>query len=136
MKTTKLTITLLLAVVVLVLITIAFYLLHTQTLDLAEIAIFAIIGIIVLFAIYILWDKTRNEAKGLPAADERTKINTYKAGYYGFIAAIWSAVFTPIAVNIIFNTEMPVDYLAGAVVMISGLVFFISYLVLSRKGKL
>jgi hypothetical protein len=134
MKSTKLTITLLFAVVVLVLISIAFYLYYAQTLDLAEITIFAIIGLILLFAIYILWDKTRNEAKGLPAADERTKINTYRAGYYGFIAAIWSAVFTPVVVDILFNFEMPVDYLAGAVVIISGLVFVISYIVLSRKG--
>jgi hypothetical protein len=135
MKPTKLITTLLIAVVALVIITIAYYLIHSQTLDLAEIAIFAIITLILIFALYILWDKSRNQAKGLPAADERTKINTYQAGYYGFIAALWSAVFTPIVVDILFNCELPVDYLSGAVVIIAGFVFIISYLALSRKGK-
>ncbi|MCW4025737.1 MAG: hypothetical protein NWF01_12025 [Candidatus Bathyarchaeota archaeon] len=120
--------------VALVITTIAIYFAATQNINLTEIATFAIIGLIILFALYVLWDKTRNVTKGLPAADERTKINSYKAGYYGFIAAIWSAVFTPIVVDILFNYEMEGSQVSGAVVIIAGLVFFISYLLISRKG--
>jgi hypothetical protein len=134
-NTSKATITLIIAALALVIITLAVYFATAQTIELGEIAIFAVIGLIILFAIYVLYDKTKNMTKGLPAADERTKINTYKAGYYGFIAALWSAVFTPIVIDILFNYEIETHYLSGTVVIVAGLVFFISYLVISRKGK-
>jgi low temperature requirement protein LtrA len=131
---TKILITLGFAGIALVITTLAIYFATIQNVNLTIIATFSIIGLIILFALYVLWDKTRNVTKGLPAADERTKINSYKAGYYGFIAAIWSAVFTPVVVDIIFNYEMEGSQVSGAVVVIAGLVFFISYLWISRKG--
>jgi hypothetical protein len=129
----KILITLGILVVALVLITFATYLASAETILYGEIASLAIILILVIFAIYILWDMTRNVSKGLPTGDERTKHITYQAGYYGFIAAIWSVVFAPLFTNIIFDYEMETDYISGAVVLISGLVFAISYLYLSRK---
>jgi hypothetical protein len=131
---TKILITLGFIGATLVTATLAIYFTAIQNMNLTEISSFAIIGLIIIFALYVLWDKTRNVTKGLPAADERTKINSYKAGYYGFIAAIWSAVFTPVIIDIIFNYEMEGSQVSGAVVIISGLVFFISYLWISRKG--
>jgi FtsH-binding integral membrane protein len=135
MNTTKTLIALGFIGATLVLITLAIYLTAVQNIRYGEIAILLVVVLIVIFALYFLLDKTRNVRKGLPAADERTKINSYKAGYYGFIAAIWSAVFTPIVVDILLNCEMEGSQVSGAVVIISGLVFVLSYLVLSRKGK-
>lgn len=135
MNPTKLIIALGFTGVALVLITLAIYLAYIQTIDLQVIALFAIIALIIIFALYVLWDKTKSVTKGLPAADERTKNISYKAGYYGFIAAIWSAVFTPVVVDIIFNYEMEGSQVSGVVVIVAGLVFFLSYLVLSGKGK-
>ncbi len=41
-------------------------------------------------------------SKGLPAKDERLEKINYKGGYYGFIAAIWSAVGGPLLVDVLF----------------------------------
>ncbi|MCW4029759.1 MAG: DUF2178 domain-containing protein [Candidatus Bathyarchaeota archaeon] len=131
----KLLITLGIMVVAIVLVTLTLYLTNTQSIQYDEIAILAIIVIIVIFALYILSDMTKNVSKGLPVGDERTKNITYQAGYYAFIAAIWSAVFAPLFVDIIFNYELPTDQVSGAVVLISGLVFAISYIYLMRKRR-
>jgi uncharacterized membrane-anchored protein len=119
----------------LVLTTLAIYLSTARTIFYGEIASLIVIILLVGFALYILLDKARNMKKGLPAADERTKNNTYRAGYYGFIAAIWSAVFAPLFTDIIFGYEMESDYVTASVVIIGGIVFALSYLYLSRKGK-
>ncbi len=120
-------------VVALVLITTATYSLFSSTILYGEIASLIVIIILVVFALYILSDMRRNASKGLPIGDERTKNITYQAGYYAFIVAIWSAVFAPLFTAIIFDYEMPTDYVSGAVVLISGLVFALSYIYLSRK---
>ncbi|MCW4001507.1 MAG: hypothetical protein NWE93_14850 [Candidatus Bathyarchaeota archaeon] len=127
--------TILISLATIVIITLALYFASAQTLNYPEIISLTIIALIVIFAIYTLYDKTKSLKQGLTAADERTKTVNYRAGYYGFIAAIWSAVFTPIVVDIIFNYEMETDYLSGSVVIIGGLVFALSYLYLSRKGR-
>jgi hypothetical protein len=54
---------------------------------------------------------------------------------YGEIAAIWSVVFAPLFTDVSLNYEMPTDFVSGSVVLISGLVFAISYIYLSRKRK-
>ncbi|XHH08624.1 MAG: hypothetical protein ACFCUE_13805 [Candidatus Bathyarchaeia archaeon] len=120
-------------IIALVLITLITYLTAATTTLYGEIATLAVIVILVIFALYVLWDMTRNVSKGLPAGDERTKNITYQAGYYAFIAAIWSVVFAPLFTSIIFDYEMETDFVSGAVVLISGLVFAISYLYLVRK---
>jgi hypothetical protein len=84
---------------------------------------------------YIIWDKIKNVQKGLPAKDERIISINYKAGYYGFIAAIWSVVLIPTIIDIIFGYELDGGDISAIVVLISGFVFVVSYLYLYRKGK-
>jgi hypothetical protein len=122
-------------VVALVLISLTAYLAFAGTIWYGEIAAFALVIVIVAFATYVIWDRARCASKGLPAADERLKVVNYKAGYYGFIAAIWSAVFAPMLTDILFGQELEGHLVTAIVVVVSGFVFAATYLYLSRKGN-
>ena len=93
-----------------------------------------VIAIIVVSSTYVIWDRAKNLKAGLPAQDERLKLAGYKAGYYGFIAAIWSAVGSNISSIIFFDQELRGGLVTAAVVLVSGIVFMVSYLYFSRKG--
>jgi DMSO/TMAO reductase YedYZ heme-binding membrane subunit len=101
----------------------------------AELGIVAIAVILLGFSAYILWDRARNISKGLPADDERMRNISYKAGYYGFIAAIWTAVGASPVADIFFGHELEGSHVTAVVVIVSGFVFAISYLYLARKGN-
>jgi len=118
-----------------VLVTLSFYVLNAGKIDLDEIMLIGIVLILVAFAMYIVWDRIKNVRKGLPVQDERLKLTSYKAGYYGFIAAIWSAVFAPLAIDILFDIELPGHLVTAVVVLVSGFVFAASYLYMYWKGK-
>ena len=118
-----------------VIVTLSFFALNTGNLELNEISLIGIVLILVVFAIYILWDRIKNVRKGLPVQDERLKLTNYKAGYYGFIGAIWSAVFAPLAIDILFDYELPGHLVTAVVVLVSGFVFAASYLYMYWKGK-
>ncbi len=122
-------------VVALVLVTLFFYLLGTGQIELNQIGLAGIVIVLVGLAMYVLWDKIRNMQKGLPEKDERTISISHKAGYYGFIAAIWSAVFAPLFFDISSGYELKGSDVTAIVVLVSGFVFVISYLYLFWKGK-
>ena len=90
---------------------------------------------LVTFAAYAIWDKARNASKGLPTKDERLTNVSYRAGYYGFIAAIWSAVFAPMLYDMLTGRELEGHLVTAVVVIVSAFTFVISYLYLARKGK-
>ena len=131
----KLEILLGIGIAVCVVVTLAFYLLNAGSLDIGEIGLSLVVIILVVFASFVLWDRLKNVKKGLPSKDERLVLINYKAGFYGFIAAIWSAVGSNLLVNIIFDQELEGGYVSAIVVMVSGLVFAISYLVMYMKGE-
>ena len=118
-----------------VIVTLAFYVLNAGNIDLNVILLIGVALILVVFALYMLWDRIKNIKKGLPTKDERSKLTSYKAGYYGFIAAIWSAVFGPLFFEIVFDYELPGSRVSAVVVIVSALVFFASYLYMYWKGK-
>ncbi len=118
-----------------VLATLSLYVISAGNIELNEISLIGIVLILVAFAVYILWDRIKNVKKGLPAQDERLKLTNYKAGYYGFIGAIWSAVFAPLAIDILFDYELPGHLVTAVVVLVSGFVFAASYLYMYWKGK-
>ncbi len=118
-----------------VLLTLFFYLMGTGEIELNQIGLVGIAIVLVGLAIYIIWDKIRNVQKGLPGKDERTISINYKAGYYGFIAAIWSAVFTPLFFDVSSGNELRGGDVTAIVVLVSGFVFVVSYLYLYWKGK-
>jgi O-antigen/teichoic acid export membrane protein len=122
-------------VVAMVLLTLFFYLMGTGEIEYNQILLVGIVLILVGLAMYIIWDKIKNVQKGLPAKDERVISINYKAGYYGFIAAIWSAVLSPVIIDIIFGYELNGGDVAAIVVLVSGFVFVLSYLYLYKKGK-
>jgi hypothetical protein len=82
----------------------------------------------------MIWDRIKNMRAGLPQEDERSKRISYKAGYYGFIAAIWSAVGSNLLTEIIYDEELRGGLVTASVVLVSGLVFVIAYLYLMMKG--
>ncbi|MBI2937725.1 MAG: hypothetical protein HYY22_05910 [Thaumarchaeota archaeon] len=124
-----------LSLVVLVLISMIAYITFAGTIGYGEIASVAIVAILVSFATYIMWDRARNISKGLPAADERLKNINYKAGYYGFIAAILSAVLAPALADVLFGYELEGHLVTVSVVIAAGFAFAASYLYLARKGS-
>ena len=117
-----------------VIVTLSFYILNAGNIELEEIFPIGIVLILVISAMYILWDRIKNVKKGLPAQDERLKLTNYKASSYGFIASIWSAVGAPLISGILFDYELPGNYVTAVVVLCGGLAFIISYLYLARKG--
>jgi cobalamin synthase len=131
----KMMITLGLSLVILVLISLTAYVAFMGMIDYGEFATVAVVAVLVAFAAYVMWDRARSVSKGLPAADERLKNVNYKAGYYGFIAAIWSAVFAPVLGDILLGYELEGHLVTAVVVIVAGFVFAASYLYLARKGN-
>jgi multisubunit Na+/H+ antiporter MnhB subunit len=118
-----------------VLLTLFFYLMGTGEIEFNQIVLVGIALILVGLAMYIIWDKIRNVRKGLPGKDERTISMSHKAGYYGFIAAVWSAVFTPLFFDVSSGYELDGGDVSAIVVLVSAFVFIVSYLYLYWKGK-
>ena len=118
-----------------VIVTLSFYVLNAGNIELEEFFLIGIVIILVVSAMYILWDRIKNVNKGLPAQDERLKLNNYKACSYGFFASIWSAVGIPLISGILFDFEMPGNYVTASVVLCGGLTFMISYLYFAWKGE-
>ena len=121
--------------VAMVLVTLFLYLIGTREIEYNQIVSIGIVLVLVGLAMYIIWDKIRNIQKGLPGKDERVISISHKAGYYGFIAAIWSAVLIPTMIDIIFGYELDAGDISAIVVLVSGFVFVASYLYLYQKGK-
>jgi len=121
-------------VAVAVIFTLFFYLRGAGEIEVNEIVLVGMVLILVGLAMYIVWDRIKNVQKGLPAKDERLININYKAGFYAFIAAIWSAVFSPLIADVFLGRELTGGDVAAIVVLISGFVFVVSYLYLARKG--
>jgi len=119
----------------LVVFTFLFYMLKEPDIGMFEIISVPIILTILLTSTFIIYDKYKNIKAGLPTQDERLKNAAYKAGYYGFVAAIWSAVGSNMGSIILFDQELRGGLVVAAVVLISGLVFMGSYFYFSRKGS-
>ena len=120
---------------ILVILTIAVYIMNAGTIKLTESATLAIVIILILAASYIIWDRAKNVRKGLSAKDERLININYKAGYYGFIAALFSPLAGQFIADIILGRELTGSQVTAVTVIVSGLVFVVSYLYLARKGN-
>lgn len=130
----KMTIVLGIGITTLVVFTLAFYIFAKTSIELFDIISIPIIIIIILSTSYIVHDKWKNIKAGLPTKDERLKLAAYKAGYYGFIAAIWSAIGSNWLSIILVDQDLRGGLVVAAVVLISGFVFILSYFYFSRKG--
>ena len=130
----KIGISLGIGIAIVVMVTLSLFAMNAGAIDVNEIVLLGIVLILVFSALYILWDRIKNVQRGLPAKDERVTVTSYKAGYYGFIAAIWSAVGGPLLSDILFGHELEGHYVTALVVLVSGLVFIASYLYLTQTG--
>ena len=130
----KIGISLGIGIAIVVIVTLSLYAMNAGAIDVNEIVLLGIVLILVFSAFYILWDRIKNIQRGLPAKDERMTVTSYKAGYYGFIAAIWSSVGGPLLSDLLFGHELEGHYVTAIVVLVSGLVFIASYLYLARTG--
>ena len=130
----KIGISLGIGIAIVVIVTLSLYAMNAAPIEVNEIILLGIILFLVVSAFYILWDRIKNVQQGLPAKDERVIMTSYKAGYYGFIAAIWSSVGGPLLSDIFFDHELEGHYVTAIVVLVSGLVFIASYLFLTQKG--
>lgn len=117
-----------------VLFTLGFYLLAKQSIELFDIFSILIITILLITSTYLIWDRVKNLKAGLPAQDERLKLAGYKAGYYGFISAVWSAIGSNMASIFLYDEELRGGLVVAAVVLISGIVFMMAYIHFARKG--
>jgi len=124
-----------LLVTILVILTIAVYIMNIGTIELTELTTLAMVIILILAASYLIWDRAKNVRKGLPAKDERLININYKAGYYGFIAALFSPLVGQFVADIILGRELTGSQVTAVTVIVSGLVFVVSYLYLARKGN-
>jgi len=121
-------------IAVLVICTFLIYFAAKDAIEFFDIMTLIIVTILVVTSLYLILDRVKNLKVGLPAQDERLKIAGYRAGYYGFIAAIWSAVISNLGYIILFDQELRGGLVTAVVVLVSGIVFMISYIYFSRKG--
>jgi len=134
-KTTALTS---IGIIVAVVVTLAFY--AEGVADIGSYLMIFIMLVILLAAAWLVRDRLKNMRKGLPAKDERQEKINYRAGYYSWLVAIWSAVGT-MWVSIFLEEEfgfppMGANHVVAAVVLASGLCFFAAYFLLGRKGDI
>jgi len=122
-------------IAILVIFTAVIYLMAKDSIGYLDILTEVIILIIIISSLYLVLDRLKNIRAGLPAQDERLKMAAYKAGYFGFIAAIWTSIGTNLGYIIIFDQELRGGLVTAAVVLVSGLVFMFSYFYFSRKGN-
>jgi hypothetical protein len=120
--------------IVVVLVSLAIYLVAPDETGFGQMTAVVVLAL-VAFAAYMIWDKARNASKGLPTKDERLTNVSHRAGYYGFIAAIWSAVFAPMIYDTLTGRELEGHLVTAVVVIVSAFAFVISYLYLARKGS-
>ncbi|VVC72143.1 Uncharacterised protein [uncultured archaeon] len=99
-----------------------------RALDSVDFLLFLPLALIILFAAYLAWDRGKALKAGLPATDELGKRAAYKAGYYAFMVALWSALAAGML-------DFPANYVVGAVVISSAVAFAAAYVYLIRKGK-
>jgi len=86
--------------------------------------------IIVVGASWHLKDRIRSVRAGLPIKDEMSKRFEHKAGYYAFLASIY------IALGLTFFVEgLTASQLAGAIVLLSSIIFMGLNIYYSRKGS-
>lgn len=131
----KIVIMLGIGITTLVVLTFAYYILADPSIELFDIISIPIILIIILTSSYVIYDRAKNIKKGLPAQDERLKLAAYKAGYYGFVAAIWSAIGSNMLSIFLFDQDLRGGLVVAAVVLVSGGAFMLSYFYFSRKGE-
>ena len=118
-------------IILAVICTMALYMLGAGELGIGEYSTMIIALLIVAGAVWFVKENITNIRKGLPTRDERSERINHRAGYYGFIAAIW------IALGAAFLSEEGIilpDQVYAVVILGAVLVFVLSYIILARRS--
>ncbi|MBU1939157.1 MAG: DUF2178 domain-containing protein [Candidatus Diapherotrites archaeon] len=114
--------------------TIGLYAFGAAPIELPEIVLIALVLSIIAGAVLIIWPRFKAMRAGLPAEDERLKSVSHKAGYYAFIGAIWGCLAIMMLFPEVGDSDIARHALEG-VILLTGIVFVVSYLWLNRKGN-
>ena len=136
----KMSIIALAGVTILVLVTIIFFLMELNSIDVSDMLLVIIPIILIIGVIFILRDRIKNLRAGLPNADERAKKLHWKAGAYSYYATIWIAVGS-LWYNIIFADELGFPALnagqiVAVIVLLSAMCWFVFQFYFMRKGDI
>lgn len=128
-----------LVIAVLVVLGVFAYFVFQQSVNLPEIVFIAVVPVLlVLGAVYLIWNRVKAIKAGLPAEDELSKKALGKAGYYGFFAAIYGALglmfYNSLAEENLWLV-LDADRMAEAIILISAVVFMASALWMTFKGN-
>ena len=121
-----------------VIVGIVFYVLATSSFELSELLMVIIPIILVIGAIFVLWDRIKSIRAGLPTEDERAKKLHWKAGAYTYYVTIWIALGT-MWYNILVAEKLGLSELdAGQVVattlLLSAVFYFVFNFYFMGKG--
>ena len=127
-------------IIMAVIFTMAFYALGASRggLDFPEYIIMISVIAIALAATWVVADRWKNIKKGLPVKDEMENRISHRAGYYAWLATIWITLGVSFANSVMTEdlglTGLSSGQMAGAIILLSAMVFFSLYFWFRKKG--
>lgn len=123
-------------VIVLVILSLLFYMLSSASLGLSELSVFSVLIVIIILATFLVLKRAKAYKTGLPFEDELAKKVQWKAGYYTFLITIYVALGTAWYADSLEEAGIPLParYVAYIILLASAILYFMFYLYLSRKG--
>ncbi len=121
-----------------VLVTAAMWILLSGKESLADLLIPTIAVLLAVISMKFVWDRAKSIKAGLPAEDELSKRAAQKAGYYAFIAGIWTAVGTMFASAFVereYGIVLQAHHYTAPVVLVPGIVFVLLALYFRDRGR-
>ena len=122
-----------------VLFGIILYILFSANFNLGDLILIILPLFIIVGVSIIIFDKIKNLRAGLPSEDERARKLNWKAGAYSYFATIWMSVGI-LWYNILAeNTNFPIlnaGQVIAAIILLSGICFFIFTFYFMRKGDI
>lgn len=100
-----------------------------EEIQLKMLLIYGLIGVVAIISILRVIKKMKEEKEGQPTEDELTTQIKHKAGHDAYIASLYMWLFIFLFRDIFPDTETMV----GGGILLTGLIGFISKLIVSRK---
>ncbi|MFH1256827.1 MAG: hypothetical protein V1494_06065 [Candidatus Diapherotrites archaeon] len=127
-----------LAVVVLVVASLAVYLASVGSANSSELVLVIVALVIVFGAVVFLRDRIKSSREGLPAEDELSRRAVHKAGYYAYFASIYTALGAMFINDFLVGESgfqgIDAGQLSGIVILVPAIVFMAFALYFRHKG--
>ena len=136
----KLKIVLGLALAVMVIVGVGFYFQFSSSSGHSpgELVSIAAAVVLTLAAVYYIWERKKDVDAGMPFEDELSKKVMHKAAYFAYFASMYTALgvsmFKENIEAIVGIAELTVSDVAGIVVLVPAIVFFIAIFYFKRRG--